>query len=205
MRNFSKTKWNAVLSRGAHQHACCCYSIKFVRLESISWRNGSSTTSRTWHVFPPTLKICNKIPIDIPHTCAWCVTYQKRNETLFCLVAHINMHAVAIRSSLYALNRFIDEISWRNGSSATSRLYWWHSTHTCAWCVTYQKRNETLFCLVAHMNMHAVAIRSSLYGLNRFLDEMRVAQHRAHGTFSLPHWKFVTKYRLTYRTHVHDA
>jgi hypothetical protein len=60
MRNLSKTKWNAVLSWGAHQHACCCYSINFVRLESISWRNGSSTTSRTWHVFPPTLKICYK-------------------------------------------------------------------------------------------------------------------------------------------------
>jgi hypothetical protein len=130
MRNLSETKWNAVLSRGAHEHACCCYSIKFVRLESISWRNESRATSRTWHVFPPTLKICNKIPIDIPHTCAWCVTSQKRNETLFCLVAHINMHAVAIRSSLY--------------------------------------------------------------GLNRFLDEMGVAQHRAHGTFSIPQWKFVT-------------
>jgi hypothetical protein len=110
MRNLSKTQWNAVLSYGAHQHACCCYSIKFVRLESISWRNESRATSRTWHVFPPTVKICNKIPIDIPHTCAWCVTYQKRNETLFCLVAHINMHAVAIRSSLYGLNRFLDEM-----------------------------------------------------------------------------------------------
>ena len=50
MRNLSKTSWNAVLSCGAHQHGCCCYSIKFVRLESLSWRNGSSATSRTWHL-----------------------------------------------------------------------------------------------------------------------------------------------------------
>ena len=28
---------------------------------------------------------------------------------------------------------------------------------------------------MAHINMDAVAIRSSLYGLNRFLDEMGVA------------------------------
>ena len=49
-RRLSKTSWNAVLSYGAHQHGCCCYSIKFVRLESISRRNGSSATSRTWHL-----------------------------------------------------------------------------------------------------------------------------------------------------------
>ena len=30
-----------------------------------------------------------------------------------------------------------------------------------------------------HIDMHAVAVRSSLYGLHRFLDEMVVAQHRA--------------------------
>ena len=54
------------------------------------------------------------------------------------------------------------------------------------------KRNETLFCLMAHINMHAVAIRSSLYGLDRFLDEMGAAQHRAcDGGIS--------------HTHVHDA
>jgi hypothetical protein len=81
---------------------------------------------------------------------------------------------------------------WEQRNIALVLVTWWHSTHTCAWCVTYQKRNETLFCLEALINMHAVAIRSILYGLNRFLDEMGVAQHRAHGTFSLPHWKFVT-------------
>ena len=45
---------------------------------------------------------------------------------------------------------------------------------------------------MAHINMHAVAIRSSLYGLNRFIDEMGVAQHRA-CTGDIVH------------THVHDA
>ena len=114
-----------------------------VACDQVTTRNGSRTTSRTLHVFHPTVKICNKIPIHIPHTCAWCVTYQKRNETLFCLMAHINMHVVAIRSSLY--------------------------------------------------------------GLHRFLDEMGVAQHRAHGTFFLPKWKFVTKYLLICHTRVHDA
>jgi hypothetical protein len=39
---------------------------------------------------------------------------------------------------------------------------------------------------MARINMHAVAILSSLYALNRFVDEMGVAQHRAHGTFSIP-------------------
>jgi hypothetical protein len=128
----------------------------------------------------------------ITHTCAWCVTYQKRNETMFCLMAHINMHAVAIRSRVYGLDRFLDEMGVAQHRACTD----WHITHTCAWCVTYQKRNETLFCLMAHINMHAVAIRSRLYGLNRFLDEMGVAQHRAHGIVFLPQWKFVTKHRV---------
>ena len=32
---------------------------------------------------------------------------------------------------------------------------------------------------MAHINMHVGAIRSSMYALNRFIDEMGVTQHRA--------------------------